>query len=183
MGRGSTPVADTPGKVQTGLLQVGLEAGLPGSAATLGADVRCSVFVDPLVSGHGARVRQHHGRGTLGTCLERRKSDRTSQAASYTGRCLLTRWTAHRIGCASDLLKMGDHLSLAGELCLALRTLEVVVLQPLHLFAGEGHQSLRALGRAADRTRLRRRWSRRVLHRARAGRDGGASGSGGRGGD
>lgn len=176
----STPVADTPGKVQAGLLQVGLEAGLPGHAATLGTDVRRSVFVDPLVCGHGARVRQHHGRRALRTCLERGESEGPSQTTPPPPRA---RPSAHRVGGASDLLKMGDHLRLAGELRLALRTLEVVVLQPLRLFAGEGHQGLRALGGAADRTRLRRRRSRGVLHRAGAGGDGGASGGGGRGGD
>lgn len=91
----------------------------------------------------------------------------------------LTRWHTHRVGSASNLLKVRDHLSLGGELRLALRTLEVVVLQPLGLFAGQGHQRLGALGGAADRARLRRRRSRRVLHWARAGRDGG----GGRRGD
>lgn len=57
-----TPVANAPGKVQTGLLQVGLEAGLPGDAATLRTDMGRSVFMDPLVGGHGTRVWQHHGR-------------------------------------------------------------------------------------------------------------------------
>lgn len=87
----------------------------------------------------------------------------------------------HRVGGPSDLLEMGDHLSLVGELRLALGTLVVVVLQPLPLFAGQGHEGLGALGGAADRAGLGRRRGRRVLHRAGAGRDGGASGSGRRG--
>lgn len=66
----STPVANAPGKVQTGLLQMGLEAGLPGDAPTLRTYMRRSVFVDPLVGGHGARVRQHHGRRALRARLE-----------------------------------------------------------------------------------------------------------------
>lgn len=49
----STPVANASGKVQTGLLQMGLEAGLPGNATTLRTDMRRSVFMDPLVGGHG----------------------------------------------------------------------------------------------------------------------------------
>ncbi len=73
LGSVSTPVSDAPGKMQTGLLQVGLEAGLPGDAATLGTDVRRSVFMDPLVGGHGTRVRQHHGRRALCTCLKQKK--------------------------------------------------------------------------------------------------------------
>lgn len=67
---------------------------------------------------------------------------------------------------------MRDHLGLVGELRLALRTLEVVVLQPLGLLARQGHQRLGALGGAAHRARLRSR-SRRVLHRAGVGGDGG----------
>lgn len=58
----STPVSNTPGKVQTSLLQVGLEACLSGDAAALRTDVRRSVFMDPLVGGHCTRIRQHHGR-------------------------------------------------------------------------------------------------------------------------
>lgn len=65
LGRVSSPVSDAPGEVQAGLLQVGLEAGLPGDAATLGTDMRRSVFVDPLMGGHGTRVGQHHGRRAL----------------------------------------------------------------------------------------------------------------------
>lgn len=61
LGRIDTPVSDTPGEVQTGLLQVRLKARLPGNAAALRANVRRSVFVDPLVGGDGAGVRQHHG--------------------------------------------------------------------------------------------------------------------------
>lgn len=175
--RGSAPVADTPGKVQTGLLQVGLEAGLPGGAATLGANVRRSVFVDPLVRRRGARVRQHHGRRTLRARLKERESERASQSSLAGDARRLRRAHAHRGGSASDLLEVRDHLSLVGELRLALGTLEVVVLQPLALFAGQGHQSLGALGRAADRSRLRRRRARRLLHWAGVGGDGG----GGRG--
>ncbi|TNN63802.1 hypothetical protein EYF80_026004 [Liparis tanakae] len=60
--------------VQTRLLQVGLEAGLPGDAPALGTDVRRPVLVDPLVGRHGARVGQHHGRRALRTRLEREKN-------------------------------------------------------------------------------------------------------------
>lgn len=49
----STPVANASGKVQTGLVQVGLEAGLPCDSTALGTDMRRSVFMDPLVGGHG----------------------------------------------------------------------------------------------------------------------------------
>ncbi len=49
LGRVPTPVSDAPGEVQTGLLQVGLEARLPGDAATLRTDMRRSVLMDPLV--------------------------------------------------------------------------------------------------------------------------------------
>lgn len=114
---------------------------------------------------------------------ERVKGRHKQQSPPPHGRVLANTIHPHRVGGASDLLEVGDHLRLAGELRLALRTLEVVVLEPLPLFAGEGHQGLRALGGAADRTRLRRRWSRGVLHRARAGGEGGASGGGGRRGD
>lgn len=72
----STPVSNAPGKMQTGLLQVGLEARLPGDAATLRTDVRRSVFVNPLVGGHGTGVRQHHGRRALRTCLEQKGKKR-----------------------------------------------------------------------------------------------------------
>lgn len=71
----STPVSNAPGEVQTGLLQVSLETGLPSDAATLRTDVRRSVFMDPLVGGHGTRVRQHHGRRALRTCLKEKKKD------------------------------------------------------------------------------------------------------------
>lgn len=73
LGHVSTPVSDTPGKVQTGLLQVGLKACLPCDATTLGTDMRRSVFMDPLVGGHGTRVRQHHGRWALCTRLKQEK--------------------------------------------------------------------------------------------------------------
>lgn len=72
LGSVSTPVSNAPGKVQTGLLQVGLEAGLPGDATTLRTDMRRSVFMDPLVGGHGTRVRQHHGRRALRACLKQK---------------------------------------------------------------------------------------------------------------
>lgn len=77
--RGSigVPVADAPGEVQAGLVQVGLEAGLPGDAAALWADVRRFVFVDPLVGGDGARVGQHHGGRALRARLQQ---GRTSQS-------------------------------------------------------------------------------------------------------
>lgn len=64
----------------------------------------------------------------------------------------------HRVGSTSDLLEVGDQLSLAGELCLALWTFEVVVLQPLGLLARQRHQRLGALRCTADRSRLRRCW-------------------------
>lgn len=78
---------------------------------------------------------------------------------------------------------MRDQLSLAGELRLALRTFEVVVLQPLGLLAGQWHQRLGALRRTADWPRLRRRRRRSVLQRAGVGREGGAAGRGGGRGD
>lgn len=68
-----TPVANAPGKMQTGLLQMGLETGLPGDAPALRTDMRGSVFVDPLVGGHGARVGQHHGRRALCTRLKQKE--------------------------------------------------------------------------------------------------------------
>lgn len=61
---------------------------------------------------------------------------------------------SHRVGGSSDLLEVGNQLSLARELGLALGTLEVVVLQHLSLLAGEGHQHLGDLGRTADRSQL-----------------------------
>lgn len=66
----STPVANAPGKVQTGLLQMGLEAGLPGGPSTLRTHMRRSVFMDPLMGRHGTRVRQHHRRRALRTRLK-----------------------------------------------------------------------------------------------------------------
>ena len=90
---------------------------------------------------------------------------------------------AHRVGRASDLLEVGDQLSFAGELRLALWTFEVVVLQPLGLLARQGHQRLGALRCASDRSRLSRRRSRSVLHRAGVGGGGGAPGRGGGRGD
>lgn len=68
-----SPVSDAAGEVQAGLLQVGLEAGLPGHAATLRTDVRRFVFVDPLVSGDGAGVGKHHGRRALRAQLEEKQ--------------------------------------------------------------------------------------------------------------
>lgn len=67
----SSPVSNAAGEVQTGLLQVGLEAGLPGDAPTLWTDVGCPVLMNPLVSRHTAPVRQHHGRGAQHTGLGR----------------------------------------------------------------------------------------------------------------
>lgn len=81
-GGGDAPVADAPGKVQAGLLQVGLEAGLPGHAAALGANVRRPVLVDPLVGRHGARVGQHHGGGALRARLGEREGQRALTAHS-----------------------------------------------------------------------------------------------------
>lgn len=66
---------------------MGLEAGLPGDAATLGANVGRSVFVDPLVCGHGARVRQHHGRRTLRTRLKTKAEQSVTKTVSL-GRVL-----------------------------------------------------------------------------------------------
>lgn len=81
LGSVSTPVSNAPGEVQTGLLQVGLEAGLTGDSTTLRTDVRRSVFMDPLVGGHGTRVRQHHGRRALRTCLkQKKKGNQTKQS-------------------------------------------------------------------------------------------------------
>lgn len=156
----STPVSNAPGKVQAGLLQVGLEAGLPGDAATLGTDVRRSVFMDPLVGGHGTRVRQHHGRRALRTRLKQKKKENQTKRSETAGirRQQQQGAKTHRVGSGSDLLEVGDQLSLAGELCLALWTFEVVVLQHLGLLARQRHQRLGALRRAADRSRLRRRW-------------------------
>lgn len=90
----------------------------------------------------------------------------------------IMRQKAHRVWSSSDLLEVGDQLSLAGELCLALWTFEVVVLQPLGLLAGQRHQCLWALRCSADRSRLSCCWSRRILHWAGVGRDGGAPGGG-----
>lgn len=86
---------------------------------------------------------------------------------------------SHRVGGSSDLLEVGDQLSLSRELGLALGTLEVVVLQHLALLAGEGHQCLGALDRAADRSWLCRGGRPCVLQWAGAGRYGGDSGRGG----
>lgn len=121
------PVSDASCKVQTGFLQVSLEACLSGSPTTLRTDMRRSVFVDPLVGRYCTRVRQHHGRRALRTC---------------------------RVGSRSDLLEVSDQLSLAVKLRLALWTFEVVVLQPFGLLAGQRHQSLGTLRRAADRSSL-----------------------------
>lgn len=104
---------------------------------------------------------------------ERERVTERHNTASPRWAFLRTRRNTHRGGSPSDLLEMRDHLSLVGELRLALRTLEVAVLQPLGLLAGQGHQRLGALGGAAHRARLRRRRSRRVLHRAGVGGDGG----------
>lgn len=68
----NTPVADASGEVQTGLLQVGLKTGLGGGPSTLWTDVWRLVFMDPLVSSHGARVWQHHRWRALCTCLPQR---------------------------------------------------------------------------------------------------------------
>lgn len=73
---------------------------------------------------------------------------------------------------------MSDQLSLAGELRLALWTLEVAVLQPFGLLAGQRHERLGALRSAADGSGLTCRWRRGVLHRAGVGRDGGTPGCG-----
>lgn len=58
----SLPVANAPGEVKTGLIQVSLEAGLPRSPTTLRTNIWGFVFMDPLVGGDGARVREHHWR-------------------------------------------------------------------------------------------------------------------------
>lgn len=121
------PVSNASGEVQTGLLQVGLEAGLSGGAATLRTDVRGFVFVDPLVSGESARVWQHHRRRALRTC---------------------------RVRSRPDLLKVRDQLRLVVALRLALRTFEVVVLQPLCLLTGQGHERLRTLSCPSNLARL-----------------------------
>ena len=158
----STPVSDTPGKVQTSLLQVGLKASLPGDAATLGTDMRGFVFVDPLVGRNSALIRQHHGRGALRARLKEEQNMRIRYYNSSNPFHFITPGIgakAHRVGSTSDLLEVRDQLSLAGELCLALWTLEVVVLQPFGLLARQRHERLGALRCAADRPRLRRCWS------------------------
>lgn len=157
----SAPVSNAPGKMQTGLFQMGLEARLPGDAATLRTDVRRSVFVNPLVGGHGTGVRQHHGRRALRTCLgQKGKKNRKIKQKSDPTSCCVTAGNketqTHRVGRTSDLLEVGDQLSFAGELRLALWTFEVVVLQPLGFLARQGHQRLGALRCTSDRSRLSR---------------------------
>lgn len=56
--------------MQTGLVQVGLEAGLSCDSTALRTDMRRSVLMDPLMGGHSTRVREHHGRRALRTCLK-----------------------------------------------------------------------------------------------------------------
>lgn len=89
----------------------------------------------------------------------------------------------HRVRSTSDLLEVGDQFSLGGELCLALWTFEVVVLQPLGLLARQRHQCLGALRCTANRSRLRCCCSWSILHWTGVGRDGGAPGRGRRRGD
>lgn len=47
------PVANAPGKVETGLLQMGLEAGLSSDPTALRTDMGRFMFVDPLMGGYG----------------------------------------------------------------------------------------------------------------------------------
>lgn len=67
------PVANTAGKVQTGLTQVLLQLCLLGYAATLGADMWCAALVDALVSSCTAAIRQEHGRRTFCAGLQNRR--------------------------------------------------------------------------------------------------------------
>lgn len=66
-----------------------------------------------------------------------------------------TKQQSHRVGSASDLLEVGDKLSLARKLRLALGTFEVVVLQPFRLLARQRHQRLWPLWCTPDRSGLR----------------------------
>lgn len=77
---------------------------------------------------------------------------------------------------------MCDQLGLAGQLRLALLTLEVVVLQRLGLLAGQRHERLGALRGPADGPGLSGGRGRAVLHRAGVGGGGGGSGGAARGG-
>lgn len=105
----STPVANASGKVQTGLVQVGLEAGLPCDSTALGTDMRRSVFMDPLVGRHGTRVREHHGRRALCTCLKmgRKKENETKQSHHHN---FITSSTKHTVHSSPILTELGAAL-------------------------------------------------------------------------
>lgn len=61
--RCEAPVSYTAGEVQTGVPQVGLEAGVQEAVAALGADVGGPVLVHALVRAEAAAIGQHHGAG------------------------------------------------------------------------------------------------------------------------